>query len=172
MFLARKITRAKWEPKQGFAHGEIPADAVTVDLRTHGNSLSLWQCGDATLYEVEEAALALATAGNKVDKLDIVWLSDDDLRADGQNWDETEGRTPVTDLITQHVDLSLLDYARLGMFAHRIAAAIEEGRYKRLTRRRVADLIATAVRQGRVELDHLEKKVKSEVSRSLDRPEE
>ena len=114
MFLARKITRAKWEPKQGFADGEIPADAVTADLRTQGNSLSLWQCGDATMHEVEEAALALATAGNQVDKLDIVWLSDDDLNADGQNWAETEGRTPVTDLIRRHVDLSLLDYGRLG----------------------------------------------------------
>ena len=148
MFLARKVTRAKWEPKQGFADGEIPADAVTADLRTQGNSLSFWQCGDATMHEVEEAALALATAGNQVDKLDIVWLSDDDLRADGQNWAETEGRTPVTDLVRRHVDLSLLDYARLGKVAHRIVAAMEEGRYRRLTRRRVTDLIATAVRRG------------------------
>ena len=172
MFLARKITRAKWEPKQDFADGEIPADAVTADLRTQGNSLSLWQCGDATMHEVEEAALALATAGNQVDKLDIVWLSDGDLHADGQNWVGTEGRTPVTDLIRRHVDLSLLDYARLGKIAHRIVAAMEEGRYIRLTRRRVTDLIATAVRRGRVELDDLEEKVRNEVSKSLARTEE
>lgn len=172
MFLARKISRVKWERKHGFADGEIPADAVTADLRTHGNSLSFWQCGDATIHEIEEAALALATAGNQVEKLDIVWLSDDDLRADGQNWAETEGRTHVTDLIRLHVDLTLLDYARLGKVAHRIVSSLEGGRYKRLTRRRVADLIATAVRKGRVELDDLEEKVKRDVSRSLARTEE
>ena len=34
MFLARKITQAKWRPREGFAEGEIAADAVTVDLKT------------------------------------------------------------------------------------------------------------------------------------------
>ena len=31
MFLARKITRAKWDAEQGMAEGEISADAVTGD---------------------------------------------------------------------------------------------------------------------------------------------
>ena len=34
MFLARKITRAKWNPQKGLSEGEIVADAVTADLRT------------------------------------------------------------------------------------------------------------------------------------------
>ncbi len=43
MFLARKITQAKWRPKEGFADGEIAADAVNADLRTQDNSLSFWR---------------------------------------------------------------------------------------------------------------------------------
>ena len=31
MFLARRITHAKWRPREGFAEGEIAADAVTVE---------------------------------------------------------------------------------------------------------------------------------------------
>ena len=34
MFLARKITRAKWSNKAELSADEIPADAVTADLRT------------------------------------------------------------------------------------------------------------------------------------------
>ena len=167
MFLARKITRAKWETKQELSAGEISADAVTSDLRTQGNMLSFWQCGIGGEAEVEEAALAIAAAGDRVDRLDIVWLSDDELQADGQKWDETVGRTPVRELIRRHVDVSRLDYVRLGKVAHRVVAAIEEDRYLRLTKVRVKSLLAAAVEQGRVALEDLEEKVQAEVQRSL-----
>ena len=42
MFLIRKIARAKWESKDDLSKEEIPADAVTVDLRTSDNVLSFW----------------------------------------------------------------------------------------------------------------------------------
>lgn len=171
MFLARKITRAKWD-KDGFADGEVPADAITADLRTKDNKLSFWQCGDGTICEVEEAALALAAAAERVEKLEIVWVSAEDLHADGQTKDETEGRTPVAELLSRHVDVSLLDYTRLGKVAYRIATAMKDDQYEQLTRRRVADLIAKAVEQGRVELSELKEKVRSEVRRSLERKEE
>ncbi len=167
MFLARKITRAKWNPKQGLSAGEIPADGVTVDLRTGGNKLSFWQCGSGTPNEVEEAALALATTRDYVDRLDIVWISDGDFSADGLDWIKTKGDTPVADLINLHVDLVRLDYVRLGKVAHRIAAAIEAGRYERLDKGRVESLITNAVIEGRVELDHLKEKVRRDVSQSL-----
>lgn len=34
MFLARTVTRTKWQSNSGASVGEIPADAVTGDLRT------------------------------------------------------------------------------------------------------------------------------------------
>ena len=77
MFLARKITRAKWDPKEELSKGEISADALTCDLRTRGNALSFWQCGNGAEAEIEEAALAIAGAGDRIDKIDLVWLSDD-----------------------------------------------------------------------------------------------
>ena len=64
---------------------------MTVDLRTQENALSFWQCGIRDKAEVEEAALAMAAAGHRVDKLDIVWISEDELRAAGQQWQKTAG---------------------------------------------------------------------------------
>ena len=72
MFLARKITRAKWVSAD-LDSGEIPADAVTADLRTKNNTLSFWQCGDGTEEGLNEAVLALAAAGQRVENIDIVW---------------------------------------------------------------------------------------------------
>ena len=166
MFLARKITRAKWEATQELSAGEISADVVTSDLRTQGNELSFWQCGMGAEPEVEEVVLAIAAAGDRVDRLDIVWLSDDELQADGQKWNETDGRTPVTELVRRHVDVSRLDYVRLGKVARRIVTAIEEKRCRRLSKKRVANLLVAAVRQGRIDPNDLSKSVKTEVAKS------
>lgn len=162
MFLARKITRAKWVSAD-LDSGEIPADAVTADLRTKNNTLSFWQCGDGTEEGLNEAVLALAAAGQRVENIDIVWLSYDELRADGQRLDITAGLTPVAELVERHVDLSFLDYVRLGRVADRVAAALEEGRHRRLTRPRVVEILARAVQQRRVDLSDLQEKVRSAV---------
>ncbi len=164
MFLARKITRAKWETMHGLSAGEIPADAVTIDLKTQGNSLSFWQCPTDARGDVDEAALAIAVARERLDRLDIIWLDNEELQADGQTLRNTEGRTPVTDMATKHVDVTGLDYGRLGGVARRVVAAIEEDRYCRLTRASVKRLIEAAVGQGRIDLDALDDRLRSEVA--------
>ncbi len=163
MFLARKITRAKWETKQELSAGEISADAVTGDLKTQDNSLSFWMCGSGEKAEVEEVALAIAAPRDHVARLDIVWFSDDELRADGQQWQETDGRTPVAEFVARHVDVYRLDYVRLGKVARRVVTAIEEDRYLLLTKARVKKLLAAAVAQGHIALNDLSKGIQAEV---------
>ena len=167
MFLARKISRAKWEAKEELSEGEISADAVTVDLHTKGNTLSFWRCGGGREVEVEEAALAIAAAGQRVDKIDIVWVDENELKTDGQTLEDTPGRTHVTELINRHVDVCRLDYVRLGNVAHRVLAAIEEDRWTRLSKGRITEILVAAVEQGRVNLDDLQQGVQKQVNRSL-----
>ena len=162
MFLARKITRAKWANAH-LGTGEVPADAVTADLRTRNNTLSFWRCGDGTEEELNEAVLALAAGGQRVENIEIVWLAYEELRADGQSLDNTAGRTPVADLVERHVDLSFLDYVRLGKVADRVVAALEKGRHRRVTRPRVAAILANAVQQRRLDLSDLQEKVRGAV---------
>ena len=164
MFLARKIARAKWAAKDGLSESEIPADAVTADLKTQQNSLSFWRCPSDEKHDIEEAVLAIAAAGDRVDRLDIVWIADEELQADGQSLKDTAGRTPVTDMVAMHVDVSRLDYVRLGNVARGVAAAIEANRWRRLTRRRVKALIEEAVEQGRVDSAALGEQLRSQVA--------
>ena len=163
MFLARKIARVKWEPKPDLSAGEISADAVTGDLRTHENSLSFWRCHTETNGDVEEAALAIAAAGNRIDKIDIVWLVDDELRADGQTLRDSDGRTPIPDLVDRHVDVCKLDYIHLGKIACRVVAAIEANRWRRLQRAHIKKLLLTAIKEDRVKIDKLEGDVRNEI---------
>ncbi len=168
MFLVRKITQAKWKTNPELSAGEISADAVTVDLRTRENSLSFWQCRTETRGDLEHAALALATAADHVDTFDIIWLTDDELRSDGQTLRNTRGRTPVQGLVDLHVDVCRLDYVRLGKVARRIVTALDEKRYRRLTRARVKKLLVEAVEQRRVELTDLQEGIQAEVRKSLE----
>lgn len=135
--------------------GEISADAVTGDLRTQVDTLSFWRCRTGADDDVREAALAIAAAGERLDKLDIVWLADSELRADGHTLKDTAGRTPVADLSERHVDICKLDYVRLGKVAQRVVAAIEDQRWRRLTKARVKELLVAAVQQGRIIPDEL-----------------
>ena len=167
MFLARKITRAKWVRNPELSAGELAADAVTADLRTSGNALSFWRCGSAAEAEVERVALAMAAAGDRIDRLDLVWIAEEDLAADGQAWKDTEGRTPVAESRGFHVDVIRLDYVRLGGVARRIADAIASERCLRLTRVRVKKLLVAAVVRGDVELADLADRIGNEVGDAL-----
>jgi hypothetical protein len=167
LFLARKITRAKWLQRPELAQGEIAADAVTADLRTNGNALSFWRCDTGAEDQVEAVALAMAASGDRIDKLDVVWIAERHFAEDGQTWEATEGRTPVAELRRRHVDLQRLDYVRLGNVARHVAAAIESEWCLRLTRRRVKMLLVAAVRRDEVALDDLADRVRDEVGRAL-----
>ena len=167
MFLARKITRAKWTPKAELSDGEIPADAVTADLRTRENSLSFWQCGTAQNEEVADVVLALAAEGNHIETIDIVWLSDKELLEDGQTLQSTDGKTPVTELVKRHVDICCLDYTRLGKVAGRVRDAIANKQCVRLTEKRVTRLLASAVEQGRVDIKDIKESIVEKIRKSL-----
>ena len=163
MLLARKITRAKWRPSHSLSPGEISADAITGDLRTQGNTLSFWQCPSGNHAAIEQAALAIASTGDRIDKVDIVWLDDADLKNDGQTVETTEGQTPILDLNELHVDVCHLDFTRLGKVAQRIANAINEERYIRIPRARIQAMLADAIERGQVDRGSLQPKVRDEI---------
>jgi hypothetical protein len=58
---ARKVAGAKWTAEGRFTGQIVPADTVTADLRTKGNSLSFWKVS-ATGDGWKEAALAFVRA--------------------------------------------------------------------------------------------------------------
>ncbi len=167
MFLARMITRHKWRLKDGLALDEIPADAITADLRTADNTLSFWQCGEATESEVSEAVLAIAAGRDRVQKLDIVWILTDELESDGQRIRLKKGRTPVAGLSKRHVDVCHLDYRRLGRIGDRVATAIRQEQWKRFRKREIVDLLATAVQNGRLAEADLTEKIQRELRTAL-----
>lgn len=148
MFLARKINLAKWNPQSTVEEGEIAADAVTVDLRTTGNTLSFWRCDGVDDMRLKEVVLALAAGSDRIDKFDIAWLPEQEATSQGLRVVDTDGNTPVARLVNRHADIERLDLVRLSKVARLIQSAVSEGHFRRLTRAEVQQVLITAVDAG------------------------
>lgn len=168
MLLARVISRAKWEQKKWMDEGQISADAVTADLRTQNNSLSFWRCADGTDEEINNVALAIAAGRDKIDKVEIVLIDDEDLKTDGQTIKTSDGRTPVESLVRLHVDVTQLDYCRLGKVARRVASAVAADQCHRIPKNRIAKLLVTAITVGEIlQIGKLNEKLRLQVQELL-----
>lgn len=168
-FLARKVARAKWEASGGIEPQEIPADAVTTDLRTTGNKLSFWKCGTAAEEELRRVVLALASAAERIDTVDIVWVAKAALEATGVALEVSDGRTPVADMVKNHMDVLRLDLVRLGKVAQQVANAVRQEQHLRLTRKEVVRILTDAVEAKVVGTSSLEDKVREDVEQEIKR---
>jgi len=165
--LARKITRAKWEPKQGLRTDEIAADAVTADLRTTGNTLSFWRCSSSSADDLRTAFLAMASSAESLERIDIIYLEENSVHDSGLATKNTPGNTPVESLRNHHVNVEQLDLARLGTVARMVAAAHRSKSYRTMNKSDVVRVLAEAVDHGLVNLSNLKDKVKRAVDTAL-----
>lgn len=167
-YLDRKITRVKWETGNEFAPNEIPADAVTADLRTKSNTLSFWQLETPTNYiEISKIALALVTEADRIDRLDLTWIDKNGFRSQGISVNPSDGRTPVKSLQSTHVDVAKLDLNRLSKIASWIADGLSQNQYRRFTKKEIIQIIIEAIRQDLVSLDDLAPEVKDEIDKEF-----
>jgi hypothetical protein len=162
MIFARKIARSKWEPLRD---GEIPADAITADLRTANNALSFWRFESEN--DIDDATLALASILTSAETFDVVWVNDP-ISASEFLIEATPGGTPVESLSDKHVDVGNLDLVRLGKLATLIRDAIQVGHCKRLVKKDVLELLASAVRKGTLELHRINEKARPEIARYME----
>lgn len=169
MFLAHKFSMAKWSKFLDLPVNQIPADAITVDLRTQGNILSFWKCGDnqVTKEALEEVSLAILTELDKASKIYLIWLKKETLEQDGYIIKQTDGKTKVPDLVSFHYDVCNLDYERLGDMARRVQEAVTDGHWKQLRREEVLEVAVNAGRNGRLDTAKLKPKLRCEVEMKL-----
>lgn len=166
-YVARKISRAKWELKSYMESDDIGADAVTGCLRTSNNTLSVWQCS-LEETDVAEVVLALATPMERIDKIDVVLIHKNDLDEDGCILEATLGNTLVDDLRARHMDIININLTKLCSLARRIATKVRQNSNCYLfTKSKVQDIIVKAVKNNRLDVDSLNEKVRIEIQKKL-----
>jgi hypothetical protein len=163
---------AKWNQRTGLREDEIPAYAVSTDLRAESNTLSFWRCAsqpDAPDWRasLDEVALAIACGRDRVHKLDLVWLPLREIESGGLSVADSQGRTPIEDLRGTHLDVVSLDVRRFCAIAEMIGAAVQQKRYARRTAGEVRKLLVRAVAERRVRLDTLAEEIQAGLRAAL-----
>ncbi len=143
--LVRKITRAKWGDE--INPDQIPADAVTADLRTSSNTLSFWRVDQPSDDQLNQIVLALGAAADRIDRMDLSWIDEHCLRSREISIRESEGRTPVARLRAYHVDVTDLILDSLCIVAKSIAEALGQEQYKRFSPKTLKRLLAQEANQ-------------------------
>lgn len=101
MKLLRKITHSKWREWDEASIDNIPADALTVCMRTKGNTLSFWRVDDENQ---NKALLALLGSLQQIESIDVVYV--DSAALEGVELISTPGETAFKDLADLHVDVT------------------------------------------------------------------
>lgn len=164
VWVVRKISKAKWKKPagEGSKSDTIAADAVTADLRTEKNQLSFWLCIDPRdSAELNKVVLALATLYERPNIMDVAWLDGNVLKSVGISLDPTDGKTKVVTLQSLHVDAGPFDLSTLATLAHLFAESIRDhDRCKRISEKKVLQILCEALEEGLFSLDDLEEKQK------------
>lgn len=107
-FLIRKINKAKWHQVDIENDDDVSADAITMDLKTSGNTLSAWYI--ISENEIEDAILALVSGQDHLEMFDIVMLSEQFLQDSSIKIIDTPGATPIQSLVNTHRNLAELTF--------------------------------------------------------------
>lgn len=170
MYVARKISRAKWDPRrnieQGLEADDISSDAVTADLRTHDSTLSFWRCPTGSTNEIDDVALAIASANDRISKLDVVWISEKKLMDSNLSIRNSPGDTPLRDLVDNHIDIEKLDISRLGIVAKIVSDEIKNGNIRRFGFGKVKNMLRDACNAGRISVSSLPEGISKEITQS------
>jgi hypothetical protein len=160
--LVRKIEKGKWM-QYDILHGEdVSADAITLDLRTKDNTLSVWEIPDEQY--VDAAVLAFTAKMSCLETIDFVVISKDSFTSNGINVITQKEDTPFIEMCDAHRNIIKLNHSSLGIVAEGIVNSIKTDNSHRRTKNEIKKLIEDAIIEGRIEKSslsiELQKKIK------------
>lgn len=166
-YAARKFNRAKWEKPPFIKDDDIPADAVTICLKTGDNKLSLWECTDEKT-SLEDVVLALATGVRvgQLEKMHVIALPKEELASAQLVLYKSQGDTQVQELRERHLDLIELTLSKLAAFARLMATQMRgDINCHSFTKKEVAKIINNSISAGRITADKLAPGIQAELDR-------
>lgn len=152
--LVRKINRAKW-PNDRCGIKKIRADAITYDLKTRDDSISVWRINSKE--EVDEAIVALASNCDSISKIDVVLMEEQHLKRRKVRIDDNIiGDTPYTSFNEKHCHIHELNIKSLATVAKHIGQRLLlNGTFYRRTAGQVKRLLIKAIEDDKLLVSEL-----------------
>jgi hypothetical protein len=152
----RKYNPAKWTECLNGCRDAIPADAITICLRTSNNTLSVWHLlSPDDECEFVDIAIAMtltnADRSGSIDTIDFVYIELDRLIELGLTVVETPGNTLYESYRDKHLDISDLDYPSLGIVSDALKSQMSNQKIKRIERGKIKSRIKQLIRSGEIQ---------------------
>lgn len=119
-YFVRMIRIGNWSNPDGDIitpdeYYSISSDAITIDLKTENNTLSLWEIDD--LLELKEIAISLLTSRSAPQDLFVVAIPRISVDSDFDLENSFDGETAYIKFKNKHYNLLNLTYSKLGEFS-------------------------------------------------------
>lgn len=141
-----RIAKAKWYRHSWLSREDVGADALT-DLKTKGNTLSIWMIDDER-SNLDQVVAALAAGRHKLGHFDYALLDYALLEGAGLAMKRYPGTTRDREANDYHVDIVQLTARDIGQLAEWIAQSPDR---TRVPEWEVGSLLDEAVAHGRID---------------------
>jgi hypothetical protein len=163
VFLARGVTAAKWKKRKVGRQMRVPADGLTNDFRVQDDCLSFWTCDPTQATSLEEVVLALASARDNIDRLDLVWVDQASITTARAKVVETLGETPAYTVRDRHRDVADLGLNGVAKLANGVAKAINGTQTKRWSKAEVQKILVDAAQKKALDVNQLKDGIRSKL---------
>ncbi|MGA2362575.1 MAG: hypothetical protein ABSG73_08945 [Candidatus Aminicenantales bacterium] len=161
--LLRKIDIGKWRQREFIDNDEISADAITLCLKTSGNTISVWKI-ESEDY-IDEAVLAFISRADHLEAAFFVLLSEEHLNNNKISIEQRDDETPYKAQIKNHMVLTQLSYKTLGVIAHYILNEVKNDKIKSYAEGRLKRMFAKAISSGKIDMADLKDDIKKKILR-------
>jgi hypothetical protein len=152
-FIVRRINRAKWEKPMP----NVDADAITNCIKTHQNTLSVWEISG--IDKLDEAILALVSGSKQthLSTLNIIHFEENVLLQNSIEYikDSATADTIIDDLKQSHIDIVNLTYTSLGNVGNIIQDCINNAKVATISKRTILQLLAKATIEQRFDINNM-----------------
>jgi hypothetical protein len=149
-YLVRKIAPAKWSSAQSLE--TLSADALTADLRTTNNTLSLWEIDSEDELDNAVLALAMSKKARKIEKMDLVLIPKETILKKQFSIRTSPGDTFAEKLSDTHREVVDLKYPTLGLFAQIIIDLLSKDALTTITKAKVENIVKTACNNQTIDI--------------------
>lgn len=152
----------RWDGSQKIEREDalFTGDAI-ADLRTQGNTLSVWYSEDGS--DLNDILVALALNRTRIEKLCYVILDETYISNLNIHLNKIPGSAPGINnqqILDKHRDLTEIDYWRLGLIAEHIYKRVQEDQKRVVTKSQLESLIRDYINNGIVDTSQLTASIK------------
>ncbi len=170
-YYVRKFARAKWsllEKETEDIIDNYKADTIANDMRTTGNTLSLWKVDSLSDTDIEPVIVINSLLGDTISKLDLIFIPEQLI--ENYTLEQKDGNTVVANYSNLHYNVTQLTVGKHILFAKEIMLKLialenqssKQPDYQPLIRRyqekKQLEMIEKWIQKGEIDFSQLKEK--------------